>query len=255
MDNQGFFILPQREIKLFAGEKPIFDFLGIPEPSKVHLFYSGDISLGIKSTYENLIDVGSNKALNVASLLSGGFIPSGQFAVQGYQIWKDTEVLEFSLDVTLNMYDSGRNQVVLPALALSKLVVPSKKDDKTLWGQSLIPPGPSLKTFLTQIGVDTSKFPVGEDAIANGIAGSPLHIEIGKFLRLENVIMTKIEPNFSEEVDEDYMPISCTLSIDFRTVEVVTTQMLEQIMQHAKGGSAPAPAITGVEVNSYDRRL
>ena len=236
INDEKFFVAPNREVKLLAGQSSVFNILKeVTEPEKVHLIYEDETSLNIKSDYENPVDIGGNKFLNLASLMTNGFVPSGQFAVQGYQIWKQTDVLEFSLNLQLHMVDSGLNQVVIPALALSKLCVPAKKNEKDpIWGQSLVPPGPSLKTFLAQAGINI-KVDDSENYAQNGIQGNPLHVQIGRFLKIDNVVMTKVEPTFSEVLDEDYMPVSCSLAIDFRTVEVVTTNMLDQMIKFAQG--------------------
>lgn len=234
MTDDKFFYLEGREVILKAGSSNIFNLLNVPEPNKVRLFYDEETALNFKSEYENLVDLGGTKLLNIASAASGGFIPSGQFAAQGFQIWKETDVVEFSVTVTLHMQDSGLNQVVIPALALSKLCVPSKKNNENkTFGQSLIPPGPDLQVLLANIGIEIGE----EDKTSysvDGVVRDPLSVIIGKFLTVENVIITKIEPTFSDVLDEDYMPVSCSLSIDFRTIEVANTDMINKMINHAK---------------------
>lgn len=234
--NSTFFIPEGREVKLLIGEKNVFDVLGVPDPTNTHLIYDDEISLNIKSDYENLIDVGSNKLLNIASAITDGFVPSGQFAVQGMQIWKSTDVIEFSLNVEMHMINSGKNQVVLPSLALAKLCVPSKKNSGLGAGQSLIPPGPNLNDILRMIGSSITIKSGGDEANGNIQGGGLLHVRIGKFLSIDNVVLTKVEPTYSKILDDEYMPISCKMSLDFRTVEVANTEMLQSMMDFAKGG-------------------
>lgn len=234
MKDDKFFYLDGREVILKAGSSNIFNLLNVPEPNKIRLFYDEETALNFKSEYENLVELGGTKFLNIASAATGGFIPSGQFASQGFQIWKSTDVVEFSLTVTLHMQDSGLNQVVIPSLALSKLCVPSKKDsgNKT-FGQALIPPGPDLQVLLSTIGIEVGE---GDKTSYNveGVVRDPLSVTIGKFLTVDNVIITKVEPTFSDVLDEDYMPVSASISIDFRTIEVANTDMINKMITHAK---------------------
>lgn len=234
LTDDKFFALEGREIVLKLGATNVFNALKLKDASKIHLMYDEGTSLAFSSEYENLVELGGNKFLNIVSASTNGFIPSSQFASQGFQVWKETNVLEFSLTASLHMYDSGLNQVVKPALALSKLCLPSKSNEQNkIWGQSLVPPGPNIQVLLSTIGIEVGK----EDATdysVEGVIRDPLSISIGKFLTIDNVIITKIEPSFSEVLDEDYMPVSCDLSIDFRTTEVATTNMVDKILSYIK---------------------
>lgn len=213
---------------------------GLP---KAVLVFDDELALNISTDYGSIIETKPSTLLNLlaggASFL-GNNVPSGQFSLQGLQVWKDTQPLEFNLGLKLYMDTSGVLDVVRPAIVLAKLAVPSKTEDsKGNLGFGLIPPGPTIQDILNLAGV-TQDSDVGK--ILNTFAGflgvgiknrsGLVDVEIGKFFFLRNCVLTKVVPNFSEAKDEDLAPIYCELSIDFRTSEVATTQMLDGLYKH-----------------------
>jgi len=227
------FSLPEgREVILTVGSQNVFEVLKTSNTKLVKtptLVYTDDLTLSINTSYKNLVATTNNTLLTLLSGAFPGVVPSGQFALQGLQIWENTEVLEFSLSVTLYMIDDARNDVVITALSLAQLCVPyknTKENGKA--GYGLIPPGPNIKDVLQLAGLTESN--VDKNDNRNFANGGLLSIQIGKFMKIENIVITKVEPTFSSILDEDYNPVSCTLSIDFRTVEVVTTNMLQNMI-------------------------
>lgn len=210
----------------------------------VDFIYDDDLSLSISSTYDDLLP--STKGSNLLTLASGSLqfggktdIPSGQFALQGFQIWKSTEPLEFNLNLHLYMKESGITDVVVPSLRLSKYSVPSKSEKSIIPGiGGLIPPGPTINDILSLANVNSSdqttiKGILNAIGLSNRVddKGRPisglLDVEIGSFYMFRNCVLTKVVPTYSEAKDEDLAPISCDLSVDFRTAEVVTTEMID----------------------------
>jgi|WetSurMetagenome_2_1015567.scaffolds.fasta_scaffold75634_2 hypothetical protein len=239
LDYTSYFVPNGRELIIKSGGKNIFD--AFSNAKDIHLLLTEGASLKVSSKYTNLIDIKTSPLLN---LLSSTFkvgdtsLPSGQFALQGLQIWESTDPISFSLDVKLNMVNSGKDDVLKPALHLMKATLPSKNSESSLFGQCLIPPGPNIGKILELSGLDAQGLQQAISAVMGGV-GIPLEmkdpsgtfiVEVGSFLKIENVIITDIEPKFSEELDEDYCPISCDLSIGFQTAEVATVQMLENMI-------------------------
>jgi hypothetical protein len=223
-----------REVILSVGGKNIFSEL--TNSQNIHLVLDEETSLEIKTSYKNIIEV---KGSNLFSLLSNSFtiggtkgvIPSGQFALQGTQIWESTDVISFSLELKLYMTTSGYNDVLRPSLELAKWAVPSKKQSKNkILGNSLIPPGPNLADILQQLGVE-----VNSEKSFLGISLSDskgvLNVQIGKHLQIDNVVITSVVPTYSAALDEDYAPVKCSLAVSFQTLEVATTDMIEGILQ------------------------
>lgn len=225
-----------RQVVITSNGNDIFNSLQSTTPGlalPVQLIMTEGVTLKISSQYKNLVEAQSSTMLNLISGLTKGVVPSGQFGLQGLQIWESTDVLDFSLTCELHMATSGRADVVLPALALSKICVPSYNKSGISAGWGLIPPGPSLKDILGLVKATLDKTDdFGNRQISKDPkqGGGLLGIKIGKYLNINNIVVTKVEPTFSEILDEDYMPVSCKLNIDFRTVEVVTTDMLDKII-------------------------
>lgn len=210
----------------------------------VDFIYEDDLSLDVSSSYDDLLP--SSKGSNLLTLASGSLqfggkvdVPSGQFALQGFQIWKSTEPLSFSLDLHLYMKTSGVKDVVVPSLRLMKYAVPSKSDKSIIPGiGGLIPPGPTINDILSLANIDSqSQTTIRNILNALGLSsrtdsqGLPvsglINVEVGSFYSFRNCVITKVVPNFSEAKDEDLAPIACSLAVDFRTVEVVTTEMID----------------------------
>lgn len=226
------YYLPKgREVFIFQGKENIFK--NKPNFNDIHLLYDDEFALRVSSEYASLV---STKSSNLLSLLSGSIeifgksLPSGQFALQGFKIWESTSPLSISIDVTLNMVTSGKLDVVDPTLFLIGLTVPSKterKDGKEGWG--LVPPGPNLSDILSTAGLKMEE--VSKNNIVDIKDGRGLFtLQVGEYLSIPDMVITKAEPTFSKELDEDYTPISCKLSLDFETVEVVTTDMLAKMI-------------------------
>jgi len=232
----------ERKIKFLLDGTDVFEHLkkdmsNLVTP--VNLIYTDDTTLELNSKFSNLLNIKGSNLLTLLSGATGGVVPSGQFGIQGIQVWEETDPIEFSLrSVELHMgKNGGKTDVVIPALALSKLTLPSYKGEDNKKGMSLIPPGPDLKDVLKLVGSSigiNDLFGNGRDKKSANQGGGLLTVQIGKFLTISNIILTKVEPTFSSILDEDGMPIHCKLQIECRTVEVATTYMITQIINNIK---------------------
>jgi len=225
-----------RKVVFMLGKTNLFEELkkNTPKLKKVpDLIYTDETTIQVSSQYGNLINIKGSNLLTLLSGATNGVIPSAQFGLQGLQVWESTEPLEFSLSVELHMKNSGTDDVLIPALALSKVALPSYKGGDSKKGMMLIPPGPDLKDVLSLVGAS-----IGVDALFSGgrekkeakDGGGMLSVKIGKFITIPNVLITKAEPTFSKLLDEDGAPVSCKIQLSFKTMEVATTYMIEQLI-------------------------
>ena len=243
--------------------------MNIPEHKQVKFFHSNggsrilpnatfvyddDFALNITSKYGELVNVKPSNLLSIlsGSSLLGGQIPSGQFALQGMQIWQGSEPIEFNLGLHLYMQYDATQDVYIPSIEISKLAVPTRTDSNGHEGWGLIPPGPNLSDILTLAGVpkdaqDDTKYIGLKLAEGNGL----FDVEVGGFFYFQNCIITKAVPNYSEARDENLAPISCEISLDFRTSEIATKQLLDTIQVSARtsslsSASKPQPKNKGI---------
>ena len=207
------------------------DILGVP------LFIEGELSLKVASKFGTLWDAKGSNLLTLLSSVSSK-IPSGQFAMQGSQIWQSTDPLSLDLKVDLYMFDNALNDVVTPTLKLMSMCLPTKQTmlDKDVGTvnvhlDTLIPPGPDARALVQ--GLITLK---GDDALSDWFnEGSKglYNIRIGNFV-IPDVLITDVNPTFSKWTDEQGNPIGAEVSLSIVTMEVATTDMIAQIQQSLK---------------------
>lgn len=211
-----------------------------------HLLLTDEVELQTESTYGPILgEIEASSFLNLIanSIKIGGYSLSGQHTLQSISIWQKSEPIKMSLQVSIPMVTSGKEDVVKPIYDLIKITLPQKTEkkdnpnengNKGVIAGSLIPPGPNLSSILDQVGLNSDQ--VVERV--NGIFGTSLQlvasrgilkIQIGEYIHLPECIITSVVPTFSKELDEEYFPISCTATIELQTVEVATTQMIEQL--------------------------
>lgn len=190
----------------------------------IPLYIDGEISLKFSSRYESIYESEPNTLL---TMLAGAIDKpiSGQFAVQGAQIWKSTDPLEISVEAKLMMKNDGKKDVVEPALKLAELCLPSignkfgKLSKLTdVKAKCLIPPGPNIQAILSEVKIN---------GIIKGSRGT-YDVQIG-WLKLHNCIIKEASPTFSKTVDEDGFPISAEISISIITVSIPTKEVLESM--------------------------
>jgi len=220
-----------RELKIFT-EDGLNIFKDLSAEKDIKLIVDEDISLNISSTYAPLVPANQNTLL---SLISGSFtffgqsVSTGQFKQQGLQIWKSTEPVSFTVTAQLLSQSNSQLEVVEPVKTLIKLTLPelrSKKNGDTGWG--LLPPGPNITNIITEEQQEAlNSLPILNLKESRGVLG----IQIGRYMRFNNVVITKAVPTFSGLVDEYGGPISCQLSLDFVTTEIATTDLIENSLK------------------------
>lgn len=208
------------------------------------LYIDGEFDLKTSSNFNSLWKASSNSLLNIVSSsfsFGGKSLPSGQFAMQGVQVWESTEPLEFTIPAHLYMNDDAFTDVVAPAMALVNLSLPTKsksiigKDGKINIGTytinltTLIPPGPNIEAILQANGsaTDDKKFGSLESVKSKGV----FTVKIADYVTIPNVIIKGVDAQFSKTLDEKGYPIECELSFEFRTLEIATTDMLDNILE------------------------
>ena len=207
------------------------------------LYMVDEVSLKFSSSYGNIWDATPNNLMN---LLSSTFnFPSGQFNVQGMQIWNKTEPLEFSFTAKLIMLENGGYEdVVKPALRLSQLCLPktstlfktntnnneSNAIKKYMNITTLIPPGPNLATILEKSGLsnDTSL-----SNWASEVSTGTFNVDYG-WLHITDAIIKNVTPTFSKVLDEDGFPTSATIDIEVSTCAIPTVEMVQSIIDNAE---------------------
>lgn len=201
-----------------------------------NLIYDDDLSFKLTSSFGNLWDAHGNNLMTMLSSGSKGKIPSGQFVMQGMQIWQSTDPLSFSLGCKLETVNNAYNDVYVQSMNLAQLCLPYKS--KNSKGQTngmlatLVPPGPNLIKILTEgfekISDLMAKLNVGEESKGT------YNIDVGQHFHFKNVIITSCQPTFSKFVDEDGYPMSADIELEFSTCEIATTDMIADIQQSAQ---------------------
>lgn len=215
---------------------------------KIPLILEDELSIKVSSKYGELWEASPNNFMN---LLSSSFgLPSGQFALQGVQIWQSTDPIDLSITVKLEMDTDPYNDVIAPTVALMSTVLPTKgsmgeksqigglgfaqKAISNLKLKTLIPPGPNLQAIWSTISSEGMSDDMG-NALANFDKGENgvYNVKIG-YAYFNNVIIKNVEPSFSSEMSYsesqmNYYPSSASLSLEMMTMEIATTDMMNTI--------------------------
>ena len=227
----------------------------IPESRLVTIFRSGNVpifenplimddefSIKTSSKFGQLWEASPNNFLN---LLSSTFnLPSGQFALQGAQIWQSTDPIDIDVKVVLEMDTDPYKDVIEPTYLLLQTNLPkirnntaTRADDfiteqLNLKLQSLIPPGPNLNTLIGLMAKDKNKVGLNTELLAgNDGRNGVYNVKIG-FATFYNVIIKSVEPTFSKTMaislskGDKLYPCRADLSISMTTMEVATTDMI-----------------------------
>lgn len=227
----------------------------IPESRLVTIYRSGNVpifesplimddefSIKTSSKFGQLWEASPNNFLN---LLSSTFnLPSGQFALQGAQIWQSTDPIDIDVKVTLEMDTDPYVDVVEPTYLLLQTCLPKIRSNTAteaenfitqqlnLKLQTLIPPGPNLNTLINLMANDKNKVGINTELLAgNDGRNGVYNVKIG-FATFYNVIIKSVEPSFSKTMavslrkSNKLFPCRSDLSITMTTMEVATTDMI-----------------------------
>lgn len=238
--------IPKEKLVVIKGYQNKDILGGIP------LILDDEFSIKVNSKYSELWQGSSSGFMN---LMASGFgLPSGQFALQGVQVWESTDPIEISITVKLEMDTDPYIDVISPVITLMNKTAPSepknpsyasdtesdakglKKLFNNLKLKTLIPPGPNLQAIWNAISGEKE---VSEGAISkfldkfNGAKGV-FDVDIG-YAHFYSVIIKSVEPTFSKEMatstshlNKRY-PSSASLSIEMCTMKVATTRMISSI--------------------------
>lgn len=179
----------------------------------IPMIIESDITFPLSSSFSPLLGGGNSKLINILGQLNsavGGKGFSGQFKAMGIQVWDKTEPLTMSMTIAFYMNKikpDGFLQVYKPSMELAKLVLPTEGEHLGV----LVAPGPDFHSALA-----------GEKKGANG---KVMSLQIGKILHISSIIVTKAEPTFSAETDENGYPIWSKVSLEVKSVNTATQSM------------------------------
>lgn len=223
--------IPQHRLAVISNSGSDVDIIGVP------LIIDDEISIKVDSKYGQLWEGSSNNLMN---LLAGSFdIPSGQFALQGLQIWNSTDPIKISFTARIEMDDDPINDVMEPVRILMCKCLPHYSNGTTIEKatlndklegaiekkfnvklKTLIPPGPNLQTIFQEMSSDYST------------ASNTFNLKLG-YLKFRNMVFTSVEPKFSKDVcyvNGKPYPISADVSLEFSTIEIATTNMISGLL-------------------------
>lgn len=207
-----------------GGKKVIITKLGgdserrIPR-NNIPLIIEEDITLSFSSSFSPLMGSSAVSALSAVGAVSQDVFGVGFSGVtrhMGFQVWEGSSPISFNATFGFYMGQSdnpkfdARKEVYEPTMDLVRLVLP----EVGIGGQ-LIPPGPSLMS-LTEDGE-------AEDLVQY----YRLRVKIAGVLTIDNAIVTKAEPTFSNETDENGYPIWSKVAMDFQSVALANQDMLD----------------------------
>ena len=198
--------------------------------TNVPLIIEDDITLNISSTFEPFFGGGAggggNSVLSqfaqFASARFGTDIGVGSKYL-GFQVWKSTQPIDFSLSVGLYMETNALLDVVEPMKRLMKLPVPTEG-----LGGTLIPPGPNVITAIADAAENVNASTGGLFSSLSDFASSQeegfslVSVNVEKIIHFSKTVVKKAEPTFSIETDTNGYPIWGKIMLDFSTLFIAT---------------------------------
>lgn len=204
--------------------------VGKPEVKLVNkvLYLDNDFTISLSSTFQELVpnegNVLFNQITSLVSKVTNGFSIGTSYKQFGLQVWQKTDPLSFNFTVSLHRLTNSYFDVFMPARDLMKIPLPidSSNNKEGKRGFGLQPPGPNLVEALSE----------GEYFAS----GTLYKIKIGQ-LSFYPVIIKKVEPTFSLDIDDTGYPVKCTLSIDAQGIYVATTTDIDQMDNNMNGAT------------------
>lgn len=180
----------------------------------VQLRIQEDIGLSLNSEFSEVFSRGVSNFEKVASdafAAATGLRVTSQFKEFGFQTWRKTSPLAFSLTVTLRMKTDAYTDVIKPTRALLSFAIP---DDTGVdsEGAGMVLPGPNI---LSLFGLTEG----------SGAGSAIIKCKIG-WMNFSSVIVKKAEPLYSKNVDSNGFSIWSQVKLDIETVYTATRQML-----------------------------
>ena len=151
------------------------------------------------------------------------------------RMWVGSKPLNFSITLKFNAVRDEWSEVVRPCLRLQQMALPSlpgKTGSAIMDSLPLIqPPGPSPFDLGNVLTLTPGEQPYQESpSLVNNVftgRGDQIIIEIGKFLRFNNVILTNVDVTYASRMSKMGFPISSVAVVRFETYEMMTLEDLE----------------------------
>lgn len=198
-----------KEVKIMRGTRNLM------EPHE-KIILSSPITASFSSSFDSLLPDMSGAAMNFLNLISSGVSAvtnkgiGAKFKEQGFQVWQTTQPIKFSFECMFSFKTSGERDVLIPAKKLIKLPLPEEKD----WG--LTPPGPTIIQVFDKNDPDKNTIPY-----ANNFS-----FRCGVFY-LPQILVSSVEPTWSEEYDSRGYPMHCILRVDVESIYTATTNQID----------------------------
>lgn len=192
---------------------------------------SGSINIAMTSEFKSVSDLIPHNAdvENTLHLLQGflgsidnnlaskaSSIASTTNKVEGFRYWTGTSPLTVSgLKVMLYSDGNAYTDVVEPMKALMKCVLPVSNDQGQLMG-----PGPGVQEVFDKLRKTST---IGSCSVSIG----------GMYF--SNVIFTQAQPIIGTVVDENGYPIKSEVNLEFSTMEIAHSQMIDGIFTQKSG--------------------
>lgn len=182
--------------------------------------------------------------LNIASA-STGLTP--RFRYTTMQFWQGNAPVAFPFTLQFRAEADAVREVVYPILLLASLGLPAEAPSTGI----LIAPAQAesidtsmaYNSFVTQLrnlaGADLPTPPTG--------LGGSLILQIGDFLRIDDVYIESMDPQFQTRFEERGMPIEADLNIVFKTRFTPTVQDVQKWFLGAPNTGSNAPGSGGAQ--------
>lgn len=186
----------------------------------VPLILEEDITISFSSQFEQLVNNGGSKIIDILGKISEeklGFGFSSHWKQLGFSTWTGTDPAEMNFTIGFYMGSQGKfsaqDEVYIPAMQLLSLTLPEERK-----GGNLIGPGPSLlSAFSDDSGSNTN--PLFQARV--------IDLEVGQIFRFSNIIIQKAEPTWSLESDDQGFPIWAKVNLDIKTVFTASVNMIQ----------------------------
>jgi len=205
---------PGKKVQIFNGATNILNGLN-PKPQS-ELVLAEEIQLSISSNFSPVM--GSNDIFKVGSLISSAFNVGtlGAYKQFGFQSWTGTNPISTTFTIDIHRVSNAYIDVWKPAQLLMRLPLPVEGDHGNLHA-----PGPSFLDVINDTAGTDIK--IGGNKI---VTFKKLNLLIGEFLYMNYVLIKRVEPTFSTEVDDTGCPVFCKLAVDVDTVYTGTANVI-----------------------------
>jgi len=181
------------------------------------IILSAPITASFTSEFDSLLPDMSGAAIDFLNLITRtvsettGVKIGAKFKEQGFQVWKSTQPIKFAFECMFSFKTSGLKDVLIPSNKLIKLPLPT---EGTI---GLDPPGPTILAAFKNKNPDKDTIPYQNS----------YSFRCGIFY-LPKIIVTSVEPTWSEEYDSDGYPMWCSLRVDVESIYTATTDQVDK---------------------------